>query len=73
MFFKKKLSPMYFVKNISTVIGFVLVWRGLWYALDWLDWRLLGGSHIWSTLGGIVLGLLLLYWPDRDLRKIENL
>ncbi len=73
MCFRKKLSPLYFVKNISTVIGFVLVWRGIWYALDWFDMRFLDGTHIWSTLGGIVIGLLLIYWPDRDLRKIENL
>ncbi|MDD2757820.1 MAG: hypothetical protein PHD72_00400 [Patescibacteria group bacterium] len=73
MFFKKKLSPTYLVKNISIVLGLVLVWRGLWYALDWVDMRFLGGSHVWSALGGIILGLILLYIPDKDFRNIERL
>lgn len=73
MFFKKKLSATYLIKNISIVLGLVLVWRGLWYALDWADTRFLGGSHVWSALGGIILGLILLYIPDKDFRNIERL
>ncbi len=35
--FKKKLTPFYIIKNIITVIGLVLIWRGIWYVLDQLD------------------------------------
>ena len=73
MFFSKKLSPSYLIKNLGIVLGLVLIWRGIWYALDWLDWRFLGGSHIWSALGGIIIGFMLLYFPDKDLRNIERL
>jgi len=27
----------YLAKNISIVIGLVLIWRGVWYVLDALD------------------------------------
>lgn len=64
---------MYFIKNIGTVIGLVLVWRGIWYVLDWLDYELFGAHHAWTALGGILLGLAILYFPDRDLKEIEKL
>jgi len=27
----------YFTKNIAIVIGLVLIWRGIWYVLDYFD------------------------------------
>jgi hypothetical protein len=60
-------------KNIVTVIGLVLIWRGIWYVLDWIDLSLFGGNHTWTALIGVVLGLLLLYVPDGDLKEIEKL
>jgi hypothetical protein len=63
----------YFAKNILTVIGLVLVWRGVWYVLDGLDKFLCGGSHFWTALIGIIIGLLILYIPDKDLKEIEKL
>lgn len=63
----------YFAKNFSIVIGLVLIWRGIWYVLDGLDLLFFGGSHGWTALGGIVLGLLILYIPDKDLKEIEKL
>ncbi len=70
---KPKLSIQYLAKNISIVIGLVLIWRGIWYVLDALDTWYFGGSHILTALGGIVLGLLILYVPDHDLKEIEKL
>jgi len=63
----------YFAKNISIVISLVLVWRGIWYVLDELDILFFGGSHILTALGGIILGIIMLYLPDKDLKEIEKL
>lgn len=63
----------YLAKNISIVIGLVLIWRGIWYALDGLDELVFGGSHVGTIVGGILAGLLILYLPDKDLKEIEKL
>lgn len=63
----------YFTSSLLLVIGLVLIWRGVWYVLDWLDITFLGGSHVFSAVGGIVLGFLILYLPDRDLKEIRKL
>ena len=70
---KHKLTVGYFARNISIVIGLVLIWRGIWYVLDAFDLAFLGGSHFWTAVGGIVLGLIILYVPDHDLKEIEKL
>lgn len=64
---------VYFAKNLLSVIGIVLIWRGVWYLLDAVDVWLFGGSRMITAVGGIVLGLLLLYLPDRNLKEIERL
>lgn len=63
----------YFAKNIATVVGIVLIWRGIWYVLDTIDATFFGSEHFWTGLGGIVVGLLILYLPDRDLKELEKL
>ena len=63
----------YFAKNISIVVSLVLIWRGIWYVLDGLDRMFFYDSHTLTALGGIALGLLLLYAPDKDLKEIEKL
>lgn len=63
----------YFAKNIAIVIGIVMIWRGLWYILDALDTLVFGGQHMVSAVGGIVVGLLILYLPDKDLKELEKL
>ncbi|MFA5273115.1 MAG: hypothetical protein WC353_03050 [Candidatus Peribacter sp.] len=71
---KKEVSLLrYFAKNISIVVGLVLIWRGIWYVLDFIDLVLFNGQHIFTALGGIALGLLVLYMPDKDLKEIEKL
>ncbi|MBM3206667.1 MAG: hypothetical protein FJZ43_03545 [Candidatus Staskawiczbacteria bacterium] len=70
---KNKLTLSYLAKNIFVVVGLVLIWRGIWYALDSLDYLLFSGSHLWTALGGIIIGLLILYLPDKDLKEIEKL
>lgn len=72
---KKKQIPVipYFIKNISVVIGLVLIWRGIWHLLDGIDIYLFNGNPFWTAVGGIIIGLLMLYLPDHDLKEIEKL
>ncbi len=63
----------YFARNLSIVIGLVMIWRGVWYVLDYLDIKFLDGNHTLSAVIGIVLGLLILYIPDKDLKEISKL
>jgi len=67
------ITLKYLAKNISIVIGLVLVWRGIWYVLDELDVWLFAGSHFWTAVFGVVVGLYILYLPDGDLKEIEKL
>lgn len=63
----------YFIKNLGVVVGLVLIWRGVWYTLDFADYLFLGNDHIYTAVGGIIAGLLLLYLPDKDLKEISKL
>ena len=67
------LSIQYLAKNISIVVGLVLVWRGIWYVFDWVDLFFFQGNHEWTAVAGIIVGLLILYIPDRDLKEIQKL
>lgn len=60
-------------RNLPTVIGVVLVWRGVWYLLDAFDKHFFGDSHGWTAIVGVVIGLVLLYLPDRDLKEIGKM
>lgn len=63
----------YLFKNIVVIIGIVLIWRGIWYALDSLDQVIFGGAHFWTAIVGVLLGFVMLYLPDRNLKEIERL
>ena len=63
----------YFVRTLSIVVGLVMVWRGVWYVLDYVDVLLFGAYNHWTGLLGVALGVILLYLPDRDLKEIEKL
>lgn len=60
-------------KNFSVALAIILIWRGLWYVLDWVDARWFVDNHIYTALGGIVLGILILYLPDKDLKELGKL
>ena len=53
---KQKIFLGYFAKNLSVIIGLVLIWRGVWYVLDAIDYWIFGGYHFWTGLLGIVIG-----------------
>ncbi len=63
----------YFVRTLSIIVGLVLVWRGIWHVLDVIEAKYFGGELFWTGVIGIVIGVLLLYIPDRDLKEIEKL
>lgn len=68
----QKIKVHYLAQKMSIVIGLVLMWRGVWYILDAVDMWFLEGNHLWTAIGGIVVGLLVLYLPDKDLNEIER-
>ncbi|MEK7537197.1 MAG: hypothetical protein AAB584_02020 [Patescibacteria group bacterium] len=68
----KKNLARYFAKNFTIVLSLVLIWRGIWYSLDFIDTGFFG-THLYTALGGIILGIILLYLPDKDLKEIEKL
>ncbi len=68
-----KITVKYLAHNIATVVGLVLVWRGIWHLLDGVDALFFAGSHFWTAIPGVILGLIILYLPDKDLKEIEKL
>mgnify|MGYP003423812592 FL=1 len=69
----KNFNFSYFAKNISIVFAIVLMWRGIWYILDRVDLLLFGGGHMLTAVGGVILGIIILYLPDKDLKEISKL
>ena len=61
------------VRNFMVAVAIILIWRGVWVLLDLVDRLVFGGNHVWTALGGIVIGLLVLYIPDRDLDELGKL
>lgn len=61
------------IQNFLVVLGIVLIWRGLWYALDAIDTYVWQGNHFFTAIGGVLLGLIILYLPDHDLKELGKL
>ena len=63
----------YLGENLGVAVGLIMIWRGIWYGLDAFDNYFLGGAHIFSALFGVLLGILILYLPHRNLKALERL
>lgn len=63
----------YFTSSFGVVFGLVLIWRGIWYLLDYIDVQFFGGNHELTALIGIVVGMLILYLPDKNLEELRKL
>jgi hypothetical protein len=62
------------LNNLGTIVGIVLIWRGIWHVLDAIDIAIIGEeTHLVTAIGGIIVGFLILYVPDGDLKEIEKL
>lgn len=68
-----KLNLAYLSQNLAIVIGLVLIWRGIWHILDGIDLIVFGGNKYFTAIGGVVLGLAILYYPDKDLKELQKL
>lgn len=68
----EKIIIKYISEHLLTVIGIVLVWRGVWHILDEIDKVFFGGNYWFTAVGGIIIGLLILYLPDRDLKELDH-
>lgn len=74
MYMKSKHKDFkYFLRVFGIVVGLVIIWRGIWHILDAVDIYLLDGNILWTAIGGIIVGVLMLYIPDHDLKEIEKL
>lgn len=72
--FNKKMKLIkYFSQNFLIIVGVVLAWRGIWYILDGIDKYIFGEPHVISAVGGVILGFIILYLPDHDLKEISKL
>lgn len=63
----------HFAKDMSIAIGIILIWRGVWVMLDQVDKLIFGNDHIVTAIIGIIVGILMLYLPDKDLKALERL
>lgn len=50
-----------------------MIWRGIWHILDLIDVHLFDGKGVYTAVGGIVVGLIVLYLPDRDIKELDKL
>lgn len=73
MLHQKGTLVRYFARNLGIVLGIVLVWRGIWELLTIAEFVFFGGSSVYTALAGIIVGLTVLYFPDRDLKELEKL
>jgi hypothetical protein len=60
-------------KNFSVAAAIIMIWRGIWYLLDIIDAAFLGGTHFWTAIAGIAIGLVILYIPDHNLDELGKL
>ena len=60
-------------QNFMVAVAIILIWRGLWYLLDFVDKYLFNGTHICTAILGVVVGILILYIPDKDLKELGKL
>ncbi|MEK7134545.1 MAG: hypothetical protein AAB819_02375 [Patescibacteria group bacterium] len=51
----------------------MLIWRGIWYILDGFDLVFFDDNHTVTATVGIIIGLLILYLPDKDLKELQKL
>lgn len=61
------------MRSLYVVFGVVLIWRGVWVILDWLDMLIFGEITIALALVGIAVGMFLLFKHDHKLDELGHL
>ncbi len=67
------LIPRKIRDALLTVTGVVLVWRGIWVALDAIDYFVFGGVHFFTGFFGAAIGIAILYHLDHNLEELRSL
>ncbi|MBT5016580.1 hypothetical protein HN748_01905 [Candidatus Peregrinibacteria bacterium] len=55
------------IETFIMVLGVIMVWRGIWHLLDTY---LFPENELISSLICILVGLLLIYLPDKNLKQL---
>lgn len=63
----------YFTSSFGLVFALVMIWRGIWYIIDYLVLRFIGEEQVITALVTIIIGFLILYLPDKDLKELRKL
>ncbi len=63
----------YFRDNLAIVFGIVIMWRSIWIILDTIDKYLFGNNEVLTAIPWMIIGLLILYLPDHDLKELQKL
>ena len=62
------LKPnMNFFRALVVALAVIFIWRGVW---NLLDMYLIPEHPVVSSILGVVIGLMLLYLPDGDLKEL---
>ena len=70
---RRRRPALHLLRSLSVVVGIVMIWRGIWYLLDLVDVSVFGGKGIYTAIGGVLAGLVILYLPDRDIKELDKL
>ena len=63
----RKISFYKIIEGILLFLAVVMMWRGTWYLIDEIDKTYFAEEHIFTALGGLLIGLLIFYIYKKDL------
>ncbi len=70
LFKKKPPFAVVLRESVLALVGAVLIWRGIWVLLERFDARFFGGNHVLSALIGITIGVIMIYFADKDIEDL---
>lgn len=69
----RRRRSLHLFRSLSVVIGVVMIWRGIWHILDQVDRLFFHDQMLYTAIGGIFAGLIILYLPDKDIKELDKL
>lgn len=70
---RKRPALKILMRQFLIAVGVLLIWRSLWHALDYVDIHVFQGNGAVTIIGGLILGIMILYLPDHDLKELGKL